>query len=341
MAHKRRQRQQSAGVLTYTNPQYEWALDVEGRAVHVSQAGRGDSYFCPLCGDKMVARLGDQKRHHFAHSQTTDCPPEDVARAAAGRWLVYHLRQSLADCRNLTIKWRCPLCTETHAINVLGGIAQVQPLVEQDGVHADVALLDAAGKLRAAIAVTMPSQDDLSACMRRGIMVIVVSLDGVRSRMLDLPTLLSGSAILGGPCTTRQAAARAGIVSDILTLRTRLTALASQPPYRTYGPLETVDGLTHVFSAGGQRLWLPPILWQRAVGGMLHSVIPALQIISQEWKQPDGSVIALYYVTFKDTCAVAVRRFPPGQGAYARLDSSLFRTSRLSAVDVARSFAEC
>ncbi|MBN1563681.1 MAG: hypothetical protein JXA10_07575, partial [Anaerolineae bacterium] len=80
--------------------------------------------------------------------------------------------------------------------------------------------------------------------------------------------------------------------------------------------------------------------WQRAIGGLLHSINPALQVITQEWPQADGATIALYYVTARDTNAIAVRRFPPGQEVYARLDSAAFRTARLTALNIARSFAE-
>jgi hypothetical protein len=101
-----------------------------------------------------------------------------------------------------------------------------------------------------------------------------------------------------------------------------------------------VNDLTHVFTLGDQKLWLPPILWQRAIGGLLHTINPALQVITQEWPQEDGSVIALYYVTVRDTHAIAVRRFPPGKPVYARLDSTALRSDRLAAAGVARGFAE-
>jgi hypothetical protein len=119
-----------------------------------------------------------------------------------------------------------------------------------------------------------------------------------------------------------------------------LADAAALPPYYFYGPLESTDGLTHILTLGKRALWLPPLLWQRAVGGLLHSINPALQIISQEWPQDDGGTIALYYIHFKDTYAVAVRRFAPGQPVVARLENSGFRTGRATAVDIARGFAE-
>jgi hypothetical protein len=130
------------------------------------------------------------------------------------------------------------------------------------------------------------------------------------------------------------------VVSDEDTLRRLLIEAVAKPPYNVYGPLEASAGLTHVLRLNDKRLWLPPNLWQRAIGGLHHTINPSLQVISQEWSQPDGATVALYYVTSRGRSAVAVRRFPPGTSAYARLDPSAMHSPRLSALAVARSFAE-
>jgi len=335
MVHRRRHPQE---VPNY--PQYEWAFDEAGEPVPIALAMRSKPYFCPLCGGRMIARLGDLKRHHFAHEELRDCPPDEVARAAAGRWLARHIQSCLDARRELDITWPCPYCQQTHTTNLLAGVTQVRQDHVENGLRADVALLTAAGKLRAVIAVNMPSPDALTYFAHEGVAVIVVSLKNIRTKMLNLPALLSGSTIHGGVCTVQQKAAEKGIVADIPTLREYLTDAANLPPYRFYGSLETLDGMSHIFRLGKEKLWLPPILWQRAIGGLLHSISPALQIVSQEWPQPDGGVIALYYVTVKDTHAIAVRRFAVDQPVYARLGNSAFRTTRVTALDIAKSLAE-
>ncbi|MBN1201682.1 MAG: hypothetical protein JXJ20_07500 [Anaerolineae bacterium] len=321
-------------------PQYEWAFDAARMPVHISEAERGQLYFCPLCGGRMVARLGDIKQHHFAHDELKRCTPENVTRAAASRWLTLKLQQSQQAHQSVMITWRCPLCQQTHVADLLDGVVQVQPDYVQGGVASDVALLDMDGRLRAVIAVRQPGEDAITYFAHESIPLIVVSMTDISQRMLDLPALLGGATILNGPCDIQRTAAENNIITDVSRLRAALIQAVNAPPHHIYGPLDTFGNLTHIFMLGDVRLWLPPLLWRRAIGGMLHAITPALQIISQEWKQDDGATIALYYVTVRETVAIAVRRFEPGQSVVARLNTALFRTERITATDIARSFAE-
>jgi hypothetical protein len=337
---RRQHRRQQPPVGVLYSPQFEWAFDPAGQPVPIWEAAHGGSYACPLCGNRMIARLGDFKQHHFAHEEYHGCAPDEVAQAAAARWIARSLRRCLDPRQSISIAWTCPICKETHTADLLAEIAQVQENYTQGDLRADVALLDASGNLRAAVAVQPPDRDALFAFARQSALVIVVDADGIRRRMHDLASLFRGSTIHGGVCTTQQAAVQIGIVGDIPVLRQALTQAAMTPPYHVYGALDRFQNLTHVFTLGNRRLWLPPILWQRAVGGLIHAINPALQIISQEWRQDDGSIIALYYVNVRESYAVAVRRFAPGQPVYARIDAAGFRAGRAAAVDIARSLAE-
>jgi hypothetical protein len=320
--------------------QYEWAFDATGEPVHISQAVRGTVYVCPLCHDRMIARLGDIKRHHFAHETLKTCTPQGVARAAAGRWIYNRVQECLNARQSVVMTWPCPLCQQAHTSNLLEDIAEVCQGYRQDELASDVALLDARGTVRSVILLAKPSGDVLAACTRQAIAAIVVDATRSRSRLEDLAALLKGSPIYGGICDTQKAAAKEGTVTDAETLRRLLTEAVSTPPYAISGTLDNYDDLTHVFLLGQRRLWLPPILWQRAIGGLHHTINPALQVVSQEWPQPDGAVIALYYITARSTYAIAVRRYPPGQPIYARLDAALFRPDRFTAANIARAFAE-
>jgi len=321
-------------------PQYEWAFDAAGEPVHISQAVRGETYFCPLCRDRMIARLGEVKQHHFAHETLKMCTPQEVARAAVGRWIYCRIRDCLNARQSVVMTWPCPLCQQTHTANLLHDIADVRQSYCHDEVQSDIALLDERGDVRSAILLTKPSADALTAYTRRSIAVIAVDMTRSHGRLKDLATLLKGSPIYGGICDTQKTAAKEGVVTDAETLRRLLTEAVSTPPHSIYGTLDNYDTLTHVFLLGKQRLWLPPILWQRAIGGLRHTINPVLQVVSQEWPQPDGAVIALYYVTARNTCAIAVRRYPPGQPIYVRLDASAFRPDRFTAANIARAFAE-
>lgn len=322
------------------DPQYEWAFTADDHPVHISQAARGEIYVCPLCRGRMVAKRGEIKQHHFAHESLKTCTPEEVTRLVVQRWLAEELQACLAAQRSLVMTWPCPICQQVHTADLLEHIHTLHYEHQHDGLCSDVALLDAQGVIKAAIVLKSLSEDDLRRYTERSITVIEVTLGRSPDRMVDLATLLAGARIYGGVCTTQELAAQHGVVTNGDAVRDLLIAAVAAPPHNIYGPLDHFRGLTHVFLLGEQRLWLPPLLWQRAVGGLHHSINPTLQIISQEWEQPDGAMIALYYVTAKDTTAIAVRRFPAGQPVYARLDNAMFRTPRLNAVSVARSFAE-
>ncbi len=309
---------------------YEWAYDAAGQPVHIYGAARSETYFCPVCGGRMIARLGDVKQHHFAHESLQFCEPSEVARAAAARWLVNRLQACLKDERGVMITWQCPLCHQPHTTNLLKEVTEIrQDYTHADGLESDVALLDATGKVRGVLLVSKPSSDALVTYTAHEIVVIVV--DAARGRFTDLPSLLAGARLIGGMCTTQKSAAQTGIISEVSDLRQVLIDAVSRPPYNIYGPLQQLDELTHVFTLGDKKLWLPPILWQRAIGGLLHTINPALQVITQEWQQTDGATIALYYITARSTYAIAVRRFAPGQQVYARLDTAAFRSDRETA----------
>jgi hypothetical protein len=335
MARRRRYHPRSS--LQY-QPLYQWALDADGQPIHILEAGRSVTYFCPVCGGKMIAKLGDIKQHHFAHETQQYCEPEAVAQAAASRWIANHIQACLREGRGIVVTWPCPMCHQPHTVDLLEGITQVRQKFTYHELELDVALLDAQNVVHVALLFSTPSPDTLAAYVREKIMVIVI--DAVRGHFSDMAALLAGAQIYGGICTTQQNAAQRGVIADPAALRAALTDFVARPPYQIHGPLETYENLTHVFTWGEKKLWLPPILWQRAVGGLLHTINPALHVISQEWPQPDGSTIALYYVTARATHAIAVRRFLPGQPVYARLDSAAFRSDRLSAANIARSFAE-
>jgi hypothetical protein len=330
--------------ITFYSPQYEWAFDETGLPVPIAHATHGEAYFCPLCGERMIARLGGVKRHHFAHEERESrryCSPAEVVYAAAGRWLVYQFEHCLAARQTLSMTWTCAICQQPHAANLLDGVTQARQDYRDQDVQADVALLDAQGKIRAALLVKPVTKELLYPLAQREITTLSISMISLRRHMLDLPTLLKGATIHVGTCTTRQEAARLGVIADQPTLRTVLCQMVSVPPYRFYGPLENFGSLTHVLNLGDRRLWLPPILWERAIGGVLHPISAHLQIISQEWPQDDGGTIALYYVTVRDQCAIALRRFAVDQPPYARLgQSGVFNTARITAFDVAHSLAE-
>lgn len=320
-------------------PLYEWAFDDRGQPVPIEQARRGVEYRCPLCGGRMIARQGEIKQHHYAHDEETNCPPEAVAQAAAARWIALRMQDCLARHQAVLITWPCHLCEQPHTANLLEGVVEIHEGHTWHDWTADLALLDVHGQPRTIIALAPPAPDALQAYTACSITTLSVVPDRLRGQPFDLARLLTGATIHGGTCTTQQAIARQGIVTDIQTLRTLLGTAVLHPPFYAYGPLETHAGVTNILTLGDRKLWLPPVLWQRAIGGLLHTVRPGVQIITQEWPQDDGSTIALYYITVKEASAVAVRRFAPGEPVQAQLATTSLRAPEAAALQIAAGFA--
>ena len=50
-----------------------FAIDKEGKRIHINRTYVNYDYFCPVCGEKLVLRKGNIRRHHFAHHSSTEC----------------------------------------------------------------------------------------------------------------------------------------------------------------------------------------------------------------------------------------------------------------------------
>lgn len=320
-------------------PRYEWAFDGRGQPIAIEQAERGQEYMCPLCGGKMIPRLGEIKQYHYAHEEEADCPPETVAQIAATRWIGQRLEHCLKRHQVVWITWPCRLCELPHSIDLLDGVTQVAERYTWQDWTLDLALLDANGAPRAMITLGTPEPAALRACASAGITALSVPPAHLRGQPFTLPHLLKGSTIHGGICLTQTAITRQGIITEVKALRDALVAAALREPHYAYGALESQGNITHILTLREQHLWLPLGQWQRAVGGVLHAISPAVQVITQEWPQRDGATVALYYVTVKDASAVAVRRFGPAEPVHAHLASVSLRSPKAAALQIARGFA--
>lgn len=316
---------------------YRWALDEAGYPVVIDAARRGARYFCPLCRGPMIARLGEQLQHHYGHENETGCTPEDVNRAALRRWITIQLREALTRQQTVKVTWPCSRCNNTHTANLLEGISQAAEGYEWDSFYADVALLDVGGNVHAVILIqneTVPTPEALRFFSEKEIFTILIPSSVVPGES-DFSMLISSGQIAGGPCPVLQAATN--ITKDPDEIRQTLRDVVERWPGYFYGPLETLDGLANVVKIGNRALWLTSERWREIIGGTKNPLAPGVQIIVQTWPHKDGGVLWLYYATVRDTAAVGVRRYAPGQTPMAYIDAR-FRHRNTTALDVVRYF---
>ncbi|NJL95235.1 MAG: hypothetical protein HC915_16715 [Anaerolineae bacterium] len=320
---------------------YGWALDAQGYPVPIRQAVRDAKYFCPVCRGEMVPKMGDIKQHHFAHLSLVDCSPDNVARLVAGRWLVRALQAALEAGQPVQVTWQTRDTQESHTINLLEGVTTVheQQAIGEDRV--EIALLDAEGNPRVAILTGIqgtPPPEMVQRLTQAQIMVLLLNPVGVRSGQINLQELMAQATVWGGWWRLAELTEREAFLTEPEAVREILRGVAIRPPYRFYGALHEEGSLRHVLEVDGRKVWLPQEVWMQTVGGTLNRLSPLLTIIQQEWTEDNQATIALYYVQTKDSSAVAIRYFGPGQPVVSNLTSA-FRLNRLEARDVAEQLA--
>src|SRR5258708_4135473 len=222
-----------------------------GRPVPISQAQHGQIYVCPLCHGRMIARLGDQLQHHFAHEDDTGCTPEAVTRAAVRRWITIQLRDALSRRQMIKVQWACKRCGNRHTGDLLEDVTQVHEGYLWDSAHyADVAMVDAAGNVCALILVQdeeMPTPETLAFFSARELFTIVIPAS-VTPADSDFAGLIAQGMIAGAPCPMLQQATN--IIQEPEAIRQALRDAVAHWPGYFYGPLETKDGLANVVRLG-------------------------------------------------------------------------------------------
>lgn len=329
----RRRAQESAA---HSQPMYGWALQPNGRPVPIGVAQRGaHGYICPICQNSVIARKGDIKQHHFSHEELTTCTPEAVAMAIGGRWLMLELGAAMVLRRSVTVSWT--IDDKTSSANLMEGVVALADELETDHGLADIALVKEDKSIRAVIHLKDHVSDMmLNQFVAGGVTVIVPPLDAFRSGQINLATLLHNSAIYGGWQLLDEFDGT--LITDGSRIREILAHTVDFPPYYFWAPLEYFGPGRPVLRVAEHLVWLPYEVWRAVIGGTIHR-LSDLEITIQQWEPAgDGSVTVLFYVSLRETTAVAIRRFPSKDQVHATMNSA-YRLKRTTAAEVAQLLA--
>jgi|GEM_PF-763148 len=319
-------------------PMYGWSLDAENKPIPIAKAETGKKYYCPVCHGEMIPKKGKIKQHHFAHANLLNCTPETVARAVAGAWIVATLREHLAAGDAVTVTWKTQDEIETHTINILQGIDRIEQEETTKSGIGDIGLF-AGEKLKVAILLGIEGKPDpkqVTKWIRQGVTVILLNPEGVRGGQLDLKTLLEQSSVLGGWWLLEAGELPATLETDPQFFTTLFTELVSKPPYTFYRGLKTAGTVSHLLEVNGRQYWLPIEFWRDVIGGSNHTVRAGVDVMIQEWAQPDNGKIMLFYVTTRKDCAIGIRRYMPQEDTVVRLSGGAFLGIHATAEDIAR-----
>ncbi len=281
----------------------------------------------------MIARLGQVNQHHFGHDAGGTCTPTKVTHAALRRWLVLALRRALSERTPIPFSRVCRLCGKTHSADLLSGTASITENVPYGKSTADVMLLDTKGELCAAILIDEPRRKTAQLLTQFTDLPTPTLLVTLTSTDADLLTIFSKARVVGGTCDLVQTQAHA--ITDPTIIRQILRDTVTQWPGYFYAALQTIDDLPYILKVKDRELWLPPDRWRDVIGGTRNPLASDIRITVQTWPHEDGGAIWLYYVVVRDTQAIAIRRFGPGQTPSAQIDER-FRHTAITAVDLAK-----
>jgi predicted RNA-binding Zn-ribbon protein involved in translation (DUF1610 family) len=123
--------------------------DSEGRILHINEAEKGQTYTCPLCGDRIVPRNeGKAQRPHFAHFKKTEA-------GCSGDSLLHHLflqasltllQKHISQQKEFPITWSCPYCNRTYTKDLLQQVTSLSSDYTLGEQHPDITLFDAQGQ---------------------------------------------------------------------------------------------------------------------------------------------------------------------------------------------------
>ena len=125
--------------------------DRDGELVHASQVSRGLACGCACieCGARLVARIGQKTRPHFAHHASDwPCDGESLLHRLGKRILAQRIEGAIATQRSVNVLWGCERCCRNHETDLVQGAT---------GVAVEHTIRTAAGAIRPDVVVFGPS----------------------------------------------------------------------------------------------------------------------------------------------------------------------------------------
>jgi hypothetical protein len=164
---------------------YTTALDKNGNLIHIDNAKKGISYYCPLCNNDLILRKSGKtgkgsKRPHFAHNElTTNCTPEGVLHYSFKKMLIDLFEKYRSDNKTLVMNWICNYCYVKHSGNLLENVASIKEEYNLKVCQPDIALLDKEENVIAVIEIVVshkPEEQVLEFYTMNNIILIQINL---------------------------------------------------------------------------------------------------------------------------------------------------------------------
>lgn len=107
------------------------------------------------CGEPLIARKGESRRPHFAHSQDSTCSAESALHKIGKLLVKKRIDQAITSGEDIPLRWNCGYCYEDHQANLMKRARRCELEHSIATARADVALLDANDQAYAALEIVV------------------------------------------------------------------------------------------------------------------------------------------------------------------------------------------
>lgn len=101
---------------------YQYAYDLDGvitNITSVNETNRNQLWKCVGCGKELIPRLGEKKKHHFAHKTRLECNPESYLHRLAKEIFYNRYNKCLEQRIPLYLKYKVKVICDKHQ-NIFG-----------------------------------------------------------------------------------------------------------------------------------------------------------------------------------------------------------------------------
>jgi len=188
---------------------YTTALDNNGNVVHINNAVKGVSYYCPTCKKDLILKKSGKtgkgsKRPHFSHNETTsNCTPEGVLHYSFKKLLRQLLEGRLLENKAVNLNWVCNECSTDYTTipigkNLLENTVTIKEELNLKKCRPDLALLDKNNQVVAAIEIVVthePEENAIQYFKEKGITLIQLNLTS-ENDLDNIEQLISNPSIV-------------------------------------------------------------------------------------------------------------------------------------------------
>ena len=161
----------------------KYAENKNGNIIHINNASKGESYFCPDCKDALIFKKGNIRQKHFSHKNiSSNCTGEGYLHKTFKKMLLEYLKYYLNNNMPLAISFKCNICNLEHNGNILYEIIDVKDEYNLETCRPDIALINKNGKVPIIIEIVdkhEPENNVLEICKKYNIILIRIKLDTI------------------------------------------------------------------------------------------------------------------------------------------------------------------